>query len=251
MIPITTATIMDAFLVFCRVGCCLMLMPGFSNTRISMQMRLFLAIAISLALTPLISGTSPVTSTAISASALMALVFSECAFGALIGFLGRCFFLALQFMTVAITSFAGLGTMPGAPTIDTEPLSSLASLIMMIATLLLFVTDQHLEILRALVGTYHAVPLASTFGPEVSLDRISEVMTRSFALALQISGPFVVYTVIVNVLFGLVNKMTPQIPVYFVSLPFVIAGGLFLAYFAIAEALPIFLNDFSRWLIGR
>ena len=33
------------FLAFCRIGGCLMLMPGFSNPRIPVQVRLFMAFA--------------------------------------------------------------------------------------------------------------------------------------------------------------------------------------------------------------
>ena len=38
------------------------------------------------------------------------------------------------------------------------------------------------------------------------------------------------------------------IPVYFISLPFVIAGGLFVLYFTIGEFLGVFVESFSLWL---
>ena len=41
-----------AFVLFCRIGGCLMLAPGFSNTQIPTQVRLFVALAITLTLTP-------------------------------------------------------------------------------------------------------------------------------------------------------------------------------------------------------
>ena len=53
---------------------------------------------------------------------------------------------------------------------------------------------------------------------------------------------------IVNFAFGLTNKLTPQIPVYFISLPFVIAGGLFVLYFTLGEFLGVFVQSFSLWL---
>ena len=43
------------FLIFCRIGTCLMLMPGFSSSRIPAQVRLFLSFAITLALSPIIA----------------------------------------------------------------------------------------------------------------------------------------------------------------------------------------------------
>ena len=43
-----------AFLLFCRIGGCLMLAPGFSMSQIPMQIRLFIALAVTLSLTPLL-----------------------------------------------------------------------------------------------------------------------------------------------------------------------------------------------------
>ena len=54
--------------------------------------------------------------------------------------------------------YIGLGTMPGSPIEDTEPLPAFATLITLTATLLFFLTDQHWEVLRALIAPH---PLAS------------------------------------------------------------------------------------------
>ena len=48
--------VFTAFLVFCRVGACLMLLPGIGGRHLPVQVRLFLAVAISLAFTPLLRG---------------------------------------------------------------------------------------------------------------------------------------------------------------------------------------------------
>ena len=47
-------TILVVFLLFCRIGGCLMLMPGFSSSRVPVQVRLFVAVSVTLALTPLL-----------------------------------------------------------------------------------------------------------------------------------------------------------------------------------------------------
>jgi flagellar biosynthesis protein FliR len=47
-------TVLLAFLAFCRIGGCLMLMPGFSSSRVPVHVRLFIAVALTLALAPLL-----------------------------------------------------------------------------------------------------------------------------------------------------------------------------------------------------
>ena len=43
---------LGVFILFCRIGGCLMLAPGFSTAQIPTQVRLFIALAATLALTP-------------------------------------------------------------------------------------------------------------------------------------------------------------------------------------------------------
>ena len=48
-----SVAVLAAFVVFSRIGACLLLMPGFSSPRVPVQVRLYIAVAVSLALTPL------------------------------------------------------------------------------------------------------------------------------------------------------------------------------------------------------
>ena len=49
---------------------------------------------------------------------------------------------------------------------------------------------------------------------------------------------------------GILNKLTPQIPVYFVSLPFIICGGLALMYFSFPSLLSLAADGFLE-IFGR
>ena len=44
---------------------------------------------------------------------------------------------------------------------------------------------------------------------------------------------------------GVINKLTPQIPVYFVATPFLIAGGMALFYFIGDDILALFIAALS------
>jgi len=48
-----------------------------------------------------------------------------------------------------------------------------------------------------------------------------------------------------NVAIGLINKLAPQIPVFFISTPFLLAGGLFLLYLSIAAFIRQFADGFA------
>jgi flagellar biosynthetic protein FliR len=57
-----------------------------------------------------------------------------------------------------------------------------------------------------------------------------------------------VYGILINVLFGILGKLIPQVPSYFVSIPFLLMGGLFLLYLMLPEMLKIYFDAFSTAL---
>ena len=90
-----SVSVLAAFVVFSRVGACLLLMPGFSSPRIPVQVRLFIAVAVALALTPLqIEAIRPIVADG-QPMHLLRLMGSELFIGAAIGLFGRVFFTAL------------------------------------------------------------------------------------------------------------------------------------------------------------
>ena len=240
-------TVQLVFLAFCRIGGCLMLMPGFSSARVPVHVRLFIAVAVTLALSPLLVPVLRAALPQVAPDAMLALIVSETVVGALIGLMGRLFFLALQFMATAAAMFIGLSN-TGAPIEDTEPVPAFAALITLTATLLFFLADQHWEVLRALIGSYSALPVTEPLAAAFSLAKLTDAATSAFLLALQISAPFIVYALLINFMVGIANKLTPQVPVYFVSVPAVLAGGFILLYFTIGESLRLFMMGFMGWL---
>jgi flagellar biosynthesis protein FliR len=248
MSDITSHTVLLAFVLFCRIGGCLMLMPGFSSTRVPVQVRLLIAVAATLALAPLLLPVLYAAVPALPAPTVLALLVSETTLGALIGLMGRLFYLALQFMASAAAMFVGFNAAPGVPVEDNEPVPAMTALVTLTATLLFFLTDQHWEVLRALIASYTALPISDALAAEFTLAKLADALSSAFVLALQISSPFIIYAVLINFMIGLANKFTPQIPVYFIAVPFVLAGGFFILYLTIGDALRFFMLGFMGWL---
>lgn len=248
MTAIGPEIVLATFLLFCRIGACLMVMPGFSSPRVPMRVRLFVAIAVTLALAPLLAAKVQAAIPGDSPAEILGLIGTETLVGAIIGLMGRMFFLALQFAGSSITMLIGLANTADAMIDETEPVSGLTSLITLTAVVLLFVLDLHWEVVRALVESYTAVPVGEALPAKFGLVKLVDALADAFDLALRISAPFIVYSLTINLMFGILGKLTPQIPVYFISIPFVLAGGGVILYFACAEFLQIFITGFAEWL---
>ena len=250
MTPLDNNTVMLTFLLFCRIGGCLMLMPGFSSSRIPAPARLFVAIATTLALAPLLLPTLGESLAGFSPLLGFRTMISETLIGVTIGLTGRVFFLALDFMGTAVATYVGFSNVPGIPLETAEPNPTIAALITLTAVTLFFLTDLHWEVLRGLVASYRVLPVAEGFSAQYGLVQVANALSQAFLLSMQLSAPFIIFSVAINVLFGIINKLTPQIAVYYVSLPFVVLGGLFVLYFTLGELLTVFTKSFSKWLIN-
>ena len=239
----------SVFLLFCRIGACLMIMPGFSSPRMPVRARLFAAIAITLALAPSLVEAIGQSAKALSSAGLVIAILRESIVGGTIGLLGRILFASLETLCTAVAMAVGFGNAFGVRIDEGDSLPELASLIMLGAVTLFFVTDQHAQVVRALAASYEAVPFGAIVDPRESLVQVVDMLTRGFLLALRITSPFVLYGLLVNFAFGLLNRLVPQIQVYFISTPFVIAGGLAILYAIAGVILTLFSDGMRQWLV--
>lgn len=69
-------------------------------------------------------------------------------------------------------------------------------------------------------------------------------------IMLRLASPFIIYGLLFNVAIGMVNKLAPQIPIYFISQPYLIMGGMFLLYLGIAAMLRLFGDGFAPVMQG-
>jgi len=242
--------VLAAFLAFCRIGACFMLMPGFGSARIALHVRLFVAIAVSWALLAhLWDAILPHVS--VDAAAMLLLIASELLVGATIGMVTRLYTLALQFAGSAIAMTGGFGGMAGSSVDEAEAQAPLTVIITTCALLLLFALDFHHEVLKALIASYEIAPPGRFFDAQGALIDIADTVSQSFYLTLRLASPFIAYGILANLAIGFVNKLVPQIPVYFISLPFIIVGALILLYFGIGIMLTLFGDGFVPITIGR
>jgi flagellar biosynthetic protein FliR len=239
--------IASVFILFCRIGACLMLAPGFSSPRTPARVRLFIALTLTLALAPLLTGGKPFVMEGLGG--LAGRVLSELFIGGMIGLLGRLYFLALETMMMAASMFIGLSNALGAPIDESEALPPIANFVTLTATCLVFIMGLHWELIRGLVASYAIMPVGFLLRPQAALTGLTDGLARAFFVALRVSSPFIVFAVVVNLAIGLINRLTPQIPVFFISGPFVVAGGLFLFYLIAGPMVSAFMADFADWAV--
>ena len=241
------ATILfTVFLLLCRIGGCLMIAPGVGNAQIPMQIRVFVAVGATLALTPMLyDRAAPADHDPLG---MTKLIVSELLTGAALGLLARLFFSALETLSFAAATLLGLANPFGVEVDQSQSLPPLASLIALGATALIFVADFHWQIVIAIVDSYRTLPVGGIFDSRRSLADAGNVLGQSFLIAARVASPFFLYSVIVNFAVALINRVTPSIAIFFIAPPFVVSGGLALLYFVIRGQIAQFMGAFSAWL---
>ena len=240
--------VLAVFLVFCRVGACLMIVPGLASARVPSRVRLLLALALSLCIAPIVEPEDRDRRAAVPA--LAASIVAECAIGLMLGLAARLILEAAEFAGVAISNYIGLsGFAPGIE--GTEPQTALSNLVAALAVTLLMVLDFPQQLVVGLVQSYARLPQGAMPETGAMLGHLVELLGHAFRTALQISAPFLVYGLLVNLAFAIIGKLVPQVPSFFISAPFVALGGLMLLYLAVGEMGHVLISMLAWALPGR
>ena len=233
-------------MVFARIGTALMFMPGFGEVQIPVRPRLSLAVLISLSLLPLTPIASALPDSAVTAVFLLG---TEVLIGLWIGLCARILLSALQFAGFQVGQVSGLANAFGPSFGSFEGATMVATLLLMSAVTMIFVTDTHHLIIRALLASYQVFPPGQFVLADLA-DQILRVASASLYIGTAIAAPFFVMGVILNLGMGLANRMMPQLPVFFVAASLLIGAGLLILAIALPAMLDYFLVRFQEWIMG-
>ncbi|RWX77031.1 flagellar type III secretion system protein FliR [Neorhizobium lilium] len=249
MITDPQGTLLALFLAFCRIGGCFMLMPGFSSARLPMQVRLFLSLALSMAILPMIWDTIYPKTTADPATFGM-MIASETVVGAVFGLIARLYTVGLQFAGTAIATAISFNGPPGSDIMEDSSENQLTGMLSLAGLLVLLMLNFHHIVIKSLLDSYTTIPLAQGMEPRRILITLTDTLSATFMIVLRLMSPFLLYSIMFNLAVGFINKMAPQIPVYFISTPYALMGGIFLFYLGIAAIIQEFVKGFATVFTG-
>jgi flagellar biosynthetic protein FliR len=241
--------IFGLFLLFCRIGGCLLFAPGFSSPRIPMQLRLFGALALTAAVSPLVLGQFTTMLPSMSNDQKAYMILSEIIIGASIGLMARFFFLALQFAATAISNFIGLAGIPGVPLEEGDTGSPLATLVSTAAIMVVFTMGLHIEMLKAVLDSYSVLEPGSPLPVKALMSNLVATASETSMLALRLAAPFLAYGVIVNFALGIGNRFAQHLSVYHATTGVVILGGFLLLYTIWIDWILVFTDSYQSWLV--
>lgn len=235
LLPQVAATFI---LIFARIGTMVMLLPAIGESSVPANLRLALALSLTLVFFPLVGGDYKIV---MEIPALVRLLAGELAVGFVIGVTGRMLMGGLQTAGTVIANQLGLGFVTTIDPTMGQQGAIFSGFLSLLAITLIFASDLHHLVIAALYDSYGLFAPGALPAPGDAAKLVLGAVAGAFKIAIQISAPFLVFGVIFNAGLAILSKLMPQMQVFFIALPATIMLGLLL--FAVVIAMMM-----SAWL---
>jgi flagellar biosynthetic protein FliR len=217
-------TDLTAFLVLfglslSRVVGAIVLNPFLGGPAVSGRIKTGLAVILTAVLYPSIS--PGVTNAQIGTITFVALLAKEMMIGIAIGLISQFVFYAVQMAGTLIDTGRGMNQATFFSPQLQGNVSFLAQLQFQVALVLFLSLNGHLLFLRALHNSFRQVPLLTFPGFQGGIPAVTEQIIRlsaaTFVVAIQLSAPVLLVLFLIDVAFGAINKIAPQVNVHYES----------------------------------
>ncbi|MBI1954562.1 MAG: flagellar biosynthetic protein FliR [Proteobacteria bacterium] len=212
--------IFSSFIIFVRLAAAFIFMPPFGDIQVSVRIRLLLSFTIALIISPLIDVQL------LQNSPFILLIVQESFIGVLLGLIPR-FFIQLFDVCAHIVSFQS--SLSNAFVFNPSFASQgtvISSMLGMSIVMILIAFDFHHLLLISLIQSYKTLPLFSPIPWADITTHVIKVLTELFYISVQLSLPFLIGGTLFHFITGLLNRLMPQLQIFFISLPLQILLGL-------------------------
>ncbi len=222
-----------------------MLLPGIGGgAGVPPRVRLLLALAISLALTPELAHLYPVQAPA-NMFALGVTVGQEVVAGLLVGAMAQIIMSALTVAGSLIATQIGLSYAQQLDPAMGEQNAVVGNFFTLLGVVLIFATNLHHLAIGAIQGSYTLLPPGAPLPTGDMAELTVRLVSGSFLLGVQLAAPFLILGFAVNASMGLLARMMPQLQVFFIAAPINIISGFLLMALIISAMMTLFLNYFA------
>jgi flagellar biosynthetic protein FliR len=237
-------------LSFARIASFLGVVPFFGGSAVPARVRAATAVAFVVVAFPSLEAGSPGAGWSVGVVEFVALLAKETFVGFTLGFVASLVFEAVQVAGRIVDVQRG-STMAEvfAPELQSR-VSELGQLKLQLAVVLFLLFGLHRYFISALLKSFEVIPvgafprMAAGWGPAAA--DVTRVSGEVLSVGVQLAAPAVVALLATDLLFGLVNRVAPQINVFFLSLPVKMLVGL-LAVLAVLPLLKqLYLHYFSE-----
>jgi flagellar biosynthetic protein FliR len=225
-------------LAFARFLSFLVIVPFFGGSAVPGRVKVATATAFVVIVYPSLEGALPVGQPLpFGPLGFIAMLAKECFVGFTLGFVATLVFEAIQ-VAGRIIDFQRGATIGEvyAPQLQTQ-VSELGQFKLQFAIVLFLMIGGHHAFIEALLRSYEAIPatgfprLDPGWTPQVAF--LVTLSGQVISIGVQLAAPAMVALLLTDLFFGIINRVAPQINVFFLSLPVKMMVGIFVVMAAL------------------
>ena len=234
---------------FLRIGGFIMAAPVLGTRALPMRARMILVLAITSVLAPVVTPATHIEP--LSAVGLLTVV-QQIIIGATIGMVLRLTFMVFEFAGQFVAQQTGLGFAAMVDPTSGSQVPVLAHLYVILASLIFFVTDAHLTLIKLLGDSFILLPVGPLGLSSAGADIIVDWSATLFVSALLLSLPAVIALLAINLAFGVMSRAAPQLNIITIGFPVTILVGVMVVSLTLDDLRGACLSLFdSAFVITR
>ena len=237
-------------IVFCRVGCIVMFVPGIGETLISVRIKLLFSILLTTIIAPIVTSVSGNIVLPNSAIELVLNVTTEIVIGSFIGLFLRIIVSAVSILGFIISNTIGLSA---ATLIDPTQVSQQGTLVgnffTILSIVLIFAFGIDHEVIKGIITSYKTFKLGSfsEFYADYTKS-ITMAVNDTWALGVKMAASFIIIGLLINIGGGVLSRLMPQLHIFFLIIPLQALIGFFLLSITISSIMIWFIEQYKYYI---
>ncbi len=207
-----------------RVSGFMVTAPIIGTRAVPRRVRIILALALTMLIVPVLPATQQAATPVLSATGLW-LLAQQLTIGALLGVLVRLVFVVFEFAGQVIAQQMGLGFAAMVDPQSGMQVPVVSQLYIVLATLFFFAANVHHQLIAMLCESFRLLPIGEALG-EGSLSLLVRWSADLIALAVVMMLPVIVALLVVNLIFAVMTRASPQLNVFAIGFPITLLGGV-------------------------
>jgi len=216
-----------------RIAAVLMVMPIIGTQLVPQRIRLYMALAITLLLVPVLPEMPQIEMLSLQSILLIA---EQIIIGAMLGFSLQLFFHIFVFAGQMVSMQMGLGFASMMDPATGVSVPVLGQFLLMLVSLLFLAMNGHLVVFEVLTESFATLPVGQSLevgNYAVVAGRLSWVMGAALLLVL----PAVSALLVINISLGVMTRAAPQLDIFTIGFPLTLVMGLLIFWASTSDIL--------------
>lgn len=242
-----TVNLFAFMLTFVRMGTLVMIMPGIGDSFVPQRLKLHFAVALSLALFPLTAEYVP--NPLPDTFGLFLLIGMEFVIGIFFGSIARIFMMALDTAGMVISISSGLSNAQlFNPTLSAQG-SLVGAFLSITGIIVLFSLNLHHLLFMGITQSYELFPIGAIPDTGSMAEMVARTVSASFTVGIKLASPFIIMSIIMYALMGVLSRLMPQVQVLQVALPLQILISIIILGMFLSSAYLFWATQFEQTMV--